>query len=135
MRPLSLLFNALLAAIAGLFFSCTTAPSNPYDLSNTKIYLTLKSTTGMGSADSLTDTVGNTISLGITANFPDYVDSIGITVYSSPDGNIDMDTVLKKVIALKNKDTLWYKFTFVSSGRKTLTATVFAGNFNNSTYG
>jgi uncharacterized repeat protein (TIGR02543 family) len=135
MRPLSLFFIALLAAIAGLFlFSCTT-PSNPYDPSNTKIYLTIKSPTGLANADSLTDTVGNMISVGITANFPDYVDSIGITVYSSPDGNIDMDTVLKRLIPLKNKDTLWYKFTFATSGRKTLTATVFAGNFNNSTYG
>ena len=70
-----------------LIISCVSAPPNPYDPSNTKAYLTLESSSGLISADTLTDTVGNTIRVGITSNLPSDVDSIEISVYNSADGN------------------------------------------------
>ena len=122
-----------LSALLYFFVSCVSAPENPYNPSNAKIWLTLKSTSGRVTGDSLTDSVGNIVTIGITANLPEYIDSIGISVYSSPDGNFDVDTVLNKVTPLQNRDTLWYKVAFATSGRKTLTATVFASAFKNPT--
>jgi len=122
-----------LSAMLYLFVSCVGVPENPYNPSNSKIWLTLKSASGRASVDSLNDSVGNIVTIGITANLPEYIDSIGISVYSSPDGNFDVDTVLKKITPLQNRDTLWYKVAFATSGRKTLTATVFASGFKNPT--
>ncbi|MGB7569153.1 MAG: hypothetical protein WBM07_14935, partial [Chitinivibrionales bacterium] len=118
--------TVVLSALLYLLVSCVSAPENPYNPSNAKIWLTLKSISGRVSVDSLTDSVGNIVTIGITANLPEYIDSIGISVYSSPDGNFDIDTVLKKLTPLQNRDTLWYKVAFATSGKKTLTATVFA---------
>jgi Alpha-tubulin suppressor and related RCC1 domain-containing proteins len=123
----------VLTALFYLFLSCVSVPENPYNPSNAKIWLTLKSASGRVNVDSLTDSVGNIVTIGITANLPEYIDSIGISVYSSPDGNFDVDTVLKKLTPLQNRDTLWYKAAFATSGRKTLTATVFASAFKNPT--
>ncbi|MGB7567245.1 MAG: hypothetical protein WBM07_05270, partial [Chitinivibrionales bacterium] len=117
-----------------LIISCVSAPPNPYDPSNTKAYLTLESSSGLISADTLTDTVGNTIRVGITSNLPSDVDSIEVSVYNSADGNTDIDTMLKKMTPLLNQDTIWFKAAFTTSGKKTLTALVFAqGNNKNST--
>ena len=125
--------TVVLSALLYLFVSCVGVPENPYNPSNAKIWLTLKSASGRVSVDSLTDSVGNIVTIGITANLPEYIDSIGISVYSSPDGNFDVDTVLKKLTPLQNRDTLWYKVAFATSGKKTLTATVFASAFKNPT--
>ena len=111
---------------------CVSAPPNPYDLSNTKIYLTLVSSNGQISADSLADSVGNLIKVGITSNFPNYVDSIGLMFYTS-DGNVEIDTVLKNLFLLKNNDTLWYKTSFATKDKRILVATVFAEGFKNPT--
>ena len=123
----------VLSALLYLFVSCVSVPENPYNPSNAKIWLTLKSASGRVSVDSLTDSVSNIVTIGITAYLPEYIDSIGISVYSSPDGNFDVDTVLKKLTPLQNRDTLWYKVAFATSGKKTLTATVFASAFKNPT--
>ena len=119
----------LLATILFLFLSCVSAPPNPYDFSNTKIYLTLKSSGDVIGADTLVDSVGNSIKVGITANFPDYMDSVGLMVFTS-DGNEEIDTVLKNLVLLKNQDTLWYKATFATSGKRTLIATAFVEGNN-----
>ena len=123
-----------LSVLLYLFVSCMSAPPNPYDPSNTKIYLTLESSTGVISADTLTDSVGNTIKVGITANLPSYVDSIGLKFYSS-EGDIEIDTILTNLFLLKNNDTLWYKTSFAAKDKSTLVATVFAGQNKNTTYG
>jgi uncharacterized repeat protein (TIGR02543 family) len=119
----------LLTAILLSFLSCVSAPPNPYDFSNTKIYLTLKSSGNLISADTLVDTVGNSIKVGITANFPDYVDSVGMMFFTS-DGNEEIDTVLTNLVLLKNQDTLWYKASFPKNGNRTLIATAFAEGNN-----
>jgi hypothetical protein len=126
----------LLTAILFLFLSCISAPPNPYDFSNTKIYLTLKSSADQTAIDTLVDTVGKTIEVGITANVPSYVDSIGITVFNSANGHVDIDTMLKQLLPLKNGDTLWYQTAFAPSGKRTLIGTVYAqGNNKYSTKG
>jgi alpha-tubulin suppressor-like RCC1 family protein len=111
-----------------------SAPPNPYDPSNTKIYLTLESSSGQVSIDTITDSIGNTIKVGITANLPSYVDSIGLKFYSA-EGNVEIDTILTNLFLLKNNDTLWYKTSFTAKGKSTLVATVFAGQNKNTTYG
>jgi hypothetical protein len=47
-----------LSALLYLFVSCVSAPPNPYDPSNTKIYLTLQSSSGQVSADTISETGG-----------------------------------------------------------------------------
>ena len=44
-----------LSVLLYLFVSCMSAPPNPYDPSNTKIYLTLESSSGQVSADTIMD--------------------------------------------------------------------------------
>jgi hypothetical protein len=117
-----------------LFISCISAPPNPYDPSNTKLNLTLESSSGVIIADTLVDSVGNTIKVGITTNFPDYVDSIGITVFTS-DGINDIDTVLKNMLPLQNQDTLWYRAAFATSGKRTIMAMAFARGNKKTTLG
>ncbi|MGB7568255.1 MAG: hypothetical protein WBM07_10365, partial [Chitinivibrionales bacterium] len=107
------------------FFSCVNAPPNPYAPSNTRITLTLKSSSNQIAGDTLIDTVGNTISVGITANLPSSVDSIEITVYNS-NGRVDVDTMLKQLLPLQNDGTLWYQITFSTSGSRSVIGTVFA---------
>jgi uncharacterized protein (TIGR02145 family) len=80
-------------------------------------------------ADTLVDTVGNPIKVGITANFPDYVDSVDLMFFTS-DGNEEIDTILKNLVLLKNQDTLWYKTTFATNGNRTLIATAFVEGNN-----
>jgi alpha-tubulin suppressor-like RCC1 family protein len=124
----------LLSALFYLFVSCVSSPPNPYDPSNTKIYLTLQSSSGQVSADTIMDSTGNMVKVGITANFPSYVDSIGLIFYSS-EGNVEIDTILTNLFLLKNNDTLWYKTSFAAKDKSTLVATVFAGQYKNSIYG
>ena len=123
----------ILSALLYFFVSCVNAPPNPYDPSNTKLYLTLESSSGVISADTLTDSVGNTIKIGITSNLPADVDSIGLIFYSS-EGNIEIDTIIKNLFLLKNNDTLWFKTSFASKDKSTLVSTVFAGQNKNSAY-
>jgi len=104
--------------------------------SNTKIYLTLKSSANQTAIDTLVDTVDKTIQVGITANFPSYVDSIEITVFNSINGHIDIDTMLKQLLPLKNGDTLWYQTAFALSGKRTILGSVYTqGNNKYSTKG
>ena len=123
-----------LSVLLYLFVSCMSAPPNPYDPSNTKIYLILESSSGQVSIDTITDSIGNTIKVGITANLPSYVDSIGLKFYSA-EGNVEIDTILTNLFLLKNNDTLWYKTSFAAKDKSTLVATVFAGQNKNITYG
>jgi len=123
----------ILLALLYFFVSCVNAPPNPYDPSNTRLYLTLETSSGVISADTLTDSVGNTIKIGITSNLPADVDSIGLIFYSS-EGNIEIDTIIKNLFQLKNNDTLWFKTSFAVKDKSTLVATVFAGQNKNSAY-
>jgi hypothetical protein len=126
----------VLAAMLFIFLSCVSAPPNPYDFSNTKINLTFKSSSDQTAIDTLADTVGKTVQVGITSNFPSYVDSIEITVFNSANGHVDIDTILKQLLPLKNGDTLWYQTAFAVSGKRTIMGTVYAeGNNKYSTKG
>ena len=116
---------AVLAALLYLFVSCVQ-PVNPFQPSNTKIYLTVAPTSTLikNNAGDLVDSVGNIIKLGVTCNLPEYIDSIIIQIIS-PAGLTENDTIFKGVSGLKYTDTLWYNFTSSSEGKKTIKAQAF----------
>jgi alpha-tubulin suppressor-like RCC1 family protein len=115
-----------------IFLSCSKIPSNPYDLSNTKVSLTLESSKGVISPDTLVDSAGNTVKIGITSNAPGNVDSISLMFYTS-DGNVETDTLIKNLFLLKNNDTLWFKIAFATKDKRILVATAFAASYKNQT--
>jgi alpha-tubulin suppressor-like RCC1 family protein len=114
------LFLPLLAVI---FLSCTSDPTSPYDPSNVKMYLCLKSSTGVISSDTTEDTADNTLKIGIRANLPDEIDSVRIEVQTQT-SNGYRDSILPVYTPFtsssKYSDTAWYAIVFNDTGTKVI---------------
>jgi alpha-tubulin suppressor-like RCC1 family protein len=118
----------LFACLSGMLLLCVSSPNNPYDKSNTKIYLVAKSSGHpAASMDFFEDSVSNRITFGIAANFPEYLDSIQLMHILSA----THDSVLKKIPIppkLNYMDTLWDNLVFYDSGTIEIEARAFINN-------
>ena len=120
----------LLTTISSLMFLCTTAPTNPYDISNTMITLYAQSSSGIVSASSVEDTAGNTVSVGALCNFWHYVDSMQFrqVVQTSTTFKDSIFGVKKGLSALTYSDTVWQSAVFNEMGTKTVKAIAYLNN-------
>jgi hypothetical protein len=113
-----LLVMYVLLAGAAIFFFCTS-PKNPFnDSNNSKIYLALKDSNNRTAQSlSLTDTIGNTESIGVCPYLYSFVDSVTITILTSSN---DTDTAFVVRNFVSDADTQWYDVTFRSKGTMTV---------------
>ena len=129
MRLKSFLFFFVSVLIAGLFYlTCTPTPNNPYDISNTKIYLVARTTSQLSENQGFADSIGNPISAGFSCNFPDNIDSVQLKLAL---GN-GKDSIFKSYTdfsAVKYSDTLWQTIVFGDSGIKTIKGVAYIKNY------
>jgi len=126
MRPTYFIHIALFALIAGVFlFSCTTTPTNPYDISNTKIYLVARTSTQLAGKQGLADSIGNPITAGFSCNLPDNLDSVQLEL-ALANGT---DSIFKSFTNFSS-DTLWQTIVFGDTGIKTIKGVAYIKNYN-----
>jgi alpha-tubulin suppressor-like RCC1 family protein len=120
--------NFVFACLSGIILFCVSSPNDPYDKSNTGIFLFAKS---FGHPDAamhfFEDSVSNRISFGVASNFPNYLDSIRLVRIVSA----THDSVLKKISIppeLEYMDTLWDSLVFYDSGSHLIEAKAFINN-------
>jgi uncharacterized protein (TIGR02145 family)/uncharacterized repeat protein (TIGR02543 family) len=114
----SILITAFLLSI---FVSCLEQPVSPYQASNAKIYLTVKSSMLQKIVGQYVDSLGDSIIIGVTTNLPEFVDSIGIKLCSGT-GIIEGWTVLKNISTSQITDTMWYKMLLKNEGENSVIA-------------
>ena len=114
----SILITAFLLSI---FVSCLEQPVSPYQASNAKIYLTVKSSMLQKIIGQYVDSLGDSIIIGVTTNLPEFVDSIGIKLCSGT-GIIEGWTVLKNISTSQITDTMWYKMLLKNEGENSVIA-------------
>jgi len=119
---LKILFIAIMS-FSAMLTTCTENPANPYDISNTKIYLYARSEARAASSTGIEDSVGNIIEIGVTGNLPSNIDSVEL---------ITKDSVFAVLKGISSKDTLWASIVFTNTGTKTITGTAYINN--NTTY-
>jgi uncharacterized protein (TIGR02145 family)/uncharacterized repeat protein (TIGR02543 family) len=113
---LQVLFGCV--AIATLFFFCANPP-NPYVRGNAKISVYLENSQGLrGLGLSVTDTIGNTVKIGVSTYLYNYIDSVEVTMV---DFNAGSDSVIVIKRFSSDSDTLWFDFTFTKIKKYTFT--------------
>jgi uncharacterized protein (TIGR02145 family)/uncharacterized repeat protein (TIGR02543 family) len=115
---LKILFIAIMS-FSAMLTTCTENPANPYDISNTKIYLYARSEARAASSTGIEDSVGNIIEIGVTGNLPSNIDSVEL---------ITKDSVFAVLKGISSKDTLWASIVFTNTGTKTITGTAYISN-------
>ena len=101
-------------------FTCGNNPQNPFTQDKAKVFLHLESSAKIDSDSTITDTVGNTIRIGVSYFMPSYFDSVVITVEKTIQ-SVDTFFVCRK--ADIKDDTAWFECAFKDSGTRTVTAT------------
>jgi uncharacterized repeat protein (TIGR02543 family) len=111
------LLQALIAfvIVATVFFFCAN-PQNPFgDPGNAKISLAFKDSKGQAGANlGVSDTVGNTVKIGVCPYLSNFIDSVTITILKYRN-NTDSVCVIKNFSS--DIDTLWNSFTFTTAGK------------------
>jgi uncharacterized protein (TIGR02145 family)/uncharacterized repeat protein (TIGR02543 family) len=115
---LKILFIAIMS-FSAMLTTCMENPANPYDISNTKIYLYTRSEAKAASSTGIEDSVGNIIEIGVTGNLPSNIDSVEL---------ITKDSVFAVLKGISSKDTLWASIVFTNTGTKTITGTAYINN-------
>ena len=106
-----------------LLLSCYDLPTNPDNATNSNVWLSLKSTTGLISEQQVSDTVGNDIEIIVALRYPQYIKKIIVQVLASND-SIEDDTTLVPM-SKKYQDTIRFTNTFSVPGGKKVVATAF----------
>jgi hypothetical protein len=106
--------------------TCTQkTPSNPYDPSNTRINIIVKSSSGQITTTTLTDTIYSTVQYGININLPSNVDSIQIKTFSMSDSISTFLPTLRDFNQVNYNDTVWKTLTFTDTGTISVIGTAF----------
>jgi alpha-tubulin suppressor-like RCC1 family protein len=108
-----------IATLLFFFISCSEQPVNPIQSPNAQIYMTIQSTT-LKNVIQYMDTVGNSIQIGITSNFPQFVDSVSIGIFSES-YVLELGTILKNV-TFSDKDPTWFNTYLPKEGLKHIIA-------------
>jgi len=112
-------YTGLLISLTGLFLFTCDPPMDPYDVREAKVGVLLKSSSGITSGSSITDTVGNTDTIGAIIYLTQHFDSTEIEVFNG-DAR-DYYFVYKKKARVI--DTVWYPVSFSTPGMRTVTVT------------
>ena len=114
----------LLASLLFLFVSCFEQPVSPYQPVNTKLYLSVQSSTLQFTIGQYyVDTVGDSINIGVTSNLPQFVDSVTVGIFSDA-YLVEQGTILKNINA-SGKDPTWFKTLLNKDGKKYIIAKAF----------
>jgi hypothetical protein len=108
-------------AVSLLFLSLLTCEKtvDPYDRSQAKVALFLKSSNGLESRSSITDTVDNTDTVGLVVYLTEHFDSTELKITFG--GIQEYYYVYRK--KTKVVDTTYYPVSFSSAGEHVVTAT------------
>jgi hypothetical protein len=106
-----LLFSAVIGSV--IFFLCTT-PQSPFNNpANAKIYLFLENSRNqLGAAAAVSDTVGNSIKIGVCPYLYNFFDSVQVSMLHFENGN---DTIVSIRSFSSDADTQWFSFSFTSA--------------------
>jgi uncharacterized repeat protein (TIGR02543 family) len=115
-----------LLCLTGCLVICTLPPAPPGP-EEAKVELLLKSSAGVNQ-ESLTDTIGKIISIGVILNFTDYIDSTIVTVQNGNTVELSEKTTSKKA----SVDTVFYPITFPTPGERLVTAVGYISGLPNS---
>ena len=118
------LFAFLIASMLFPFISCFEHPVSPYQASNAKIYMTVKSPVLQKIDGQYIDSVGDSLNIGVNTNLPQFVDSVVINVISETD-SIEGRTTFKNISDFQAHDTMWYKMLFKTGGKKSIISQAF----------
>lgn len=99
-------------------FSCSDTPS-PFTASNASISMMMENSRSIRNADSLSDTVGKVIKIGLAGYLSNYINSVTVTITK---GVGDTDTTFTFVNKTTWTDTEWFSITFSSAGARKVTA-------------
>ena len=114
----------LLASLLFLFVSCFEQPVSPYQPVNTKLYLSVQSSTLQFTIGQYyVDTVGDSINIGVTSNLPQFVDSVTVGIFSDA-YLVEQGTILKN-INVSGKDPTWFRTLLNKDGKKYIIAKAF----------
>jgi hypothetical protein len=124
MRLLSLIALGIGLTVSFLVFLTCQESANPFDPSEAKISLFLLSSSKQVSETSITDTVGNTDSIGLVLYLAQHIDSVTIVVRKGD--SVEFSFTLRERIS--QIDTVYYAISFASAGDRTVTATGYVKN-------
>jgi hypothetical protein len=130
MRAVCILF-----AIVGLLCVVCTSPDNPFENpENAEISLVIKNSKGrlltMSTvSDTITDSVGKQIKIGVCSGMYNFIDSVRLLVFREDIGAIQ-DSGSGKVFGRfgSETDTQWHTMTFASTGCRSVKVTAFIAN-------
>ncbi|MBN1761088.1 MAG: cadherin-like beta sandwich domain-containing protein [Chitinispirillaceae bacterium] len=112
-----------MAVLVFLLLLRCTLPDDPHDPKNTGVTITLRNSEWEQDGAKITDTVGNTVQIGIVLHLPQFIDSAAMNI--SVEGTSVFDTVFGG-FSSATADTIWKKMHFNSSGTKTVTVTPYS---------
>jgi hypothetical protein len=115
MKKKVLSVSCIAAIVSSVFFFCAT-PQNPFsDPGNAKISLVFKDSKGnAGAVLAVSDTVGETVKIGVCPYLANLIDSVEVTILKYRN-NIDSVYVLKNFSS--DLDTLWHGIMFGTIGK------------------
>ncbi len=99
-------------------FSCSDTP-NPFTASNASITMIMENSKDLRNSDSLSDTVGKVIKIGVAAYLSQYINSVTVTITKGP---ADTDTTFTFANQGTWTDTLWLSIIAHSAGTRTVSA-------------
>ena len=119
MRFIKTLFVGVAVSILILALLTCDHPTDPFDLSQAKVSLILKSSSGVVNDTSVTDTVGNTVSIGLVLYLAQHFDSAHVEV----NNGMIREHLFYCEKRSRQIDTVFYPVSFSSSGNRTVIAT------------
>jgi uncharacterized protein (TIGR02145 family)/uncharacterized repeat protein (TIGR02543 family) len=99
-------------------FSCSDTPS-PFTASNASISMMMENSKSIRNADSLSDTVGKVVKIGLAPYLSKYINSVTVSIAK---GVGDTDTTFTFLAPSTWTDTAWFSITLNSAGTRTVTA-------------
>jgi hypothetical protein len=119
MRTISIVATVVAVSLFFLVLLTCNQPTDPFDVSQAKVSLILKSSDGQRSSSSITDTVGNTDSIGVIIYLTQHFDSTTIVVTSGTTREFQFSLGKRS----RPIDTVFYPVTFSFSGDRTVITT------------
>ena len=111
-----------LSIIVLFMLTCTTGDS-PFQPGDATINVIMQNSSGHRDADTITDTVGNIVRIGMIGYLASYITSAKVVIGTSA----NTDTTLTYAKATAWTDTQWVAIGFRSVGARTATVSVYIG--------
>ncbi len=113
MHRIGILFIAITLSFF-LILRCSLPPT-PYTAENTQVKLMLKSSKNRVSDTYIEDSINTIVNIGAVVNFPEFVDSIRITIKNE----LSIPVIEKKLLVNtgSHSDTVWFQHFFATSSK------------------